>query len=64
MNPLLKVDDQPEVRYCNDEGHSAIHLAMIHDRLLMVNMLLKVDPTLLMMETDNLEKKTIIHLAV
>ena len=33
LNPLLKVDDQPEVRYCNDDGLSAVHLAVVHDQL-------------------------------
>ena len=56
LNPLQKVDDQAEVRYCNPDGLAVIHLAVVHDRLAIIRVLLEIDKTLLQMQTENEER--------
>ena len=56
LNPLQKVDDQAEARYCNSDGFAAIHLSIIFDRLSILKVLLDIDKTLLSMQTENERK--------
>ena len=56
LNPLQKVDDQAEARFCNSDGFAAIHLSVIYDRLSILKVLLDIDKTLLLMQTENEDK--------
>lgn len=53
----------PEVRFTNNRGLGAVHLAVINDRLEILKILIETDKTLLCMETENEDAQQIIHLA-
>ena len=64
LNPHESVDNKPEVRFTDSDGHGAVHLAVIHGHLDILKILLETDKTLLCMETENEDASYIMHLAV
>lgn len=59
---MTAVDDQPELRYTNNDGLGAIHFAVINDKIDILKILLDSDKTLLCMEVED-KGQSIIHLA-
>ena len=64
LNPLQPLDEQPEVRYTDDSGMGAVHLAVVRDQIEILKVLLETDKTLLCMPTEDEREMQIIHLAV
>ena len=52
------------MRYTNQDGLGAVHLAVIKGHVDILKILLETDKTLLCMETENEDVQCIIHLAV
>ena len=64
INPFSIIDEIAEVRYCNSDGHSAIHIAVINDKTAIFKKLLEYDKTLLTMKTEDALSEYPLHLAV
>lgn len=64
INPLNPVDETAEVRYCNKQGHGAVHLAIVNSKATILKRLIEFDRTLLHMLTEDDLTETPLHLAV
>ena len=53
LNPLGSIDHQPDVRYTDNDGFGAVHIAVIEKHLEILKTILQTDRTLLCMETEN-----------